>query len=163
MNFWPTIDDVYKTEDAIPFLNDTINELKQKYNGRIQAQLCRIEFVLKSFRSMRSMIEEMSTLVGPQKNEDKYECEEKMDIEKNRKTAVVANRDYKYEIFNDHLYYKLFTINIPEFYPIKIRAAAGTLEKEDSEVVIKNLSELKDVFSRIVLSDKVKQIIKKML
>lgn len=83
-------------------------------------------------------------------------------IEKDREQAYILNRDYKYEIFNDHLYYKLFTINIPEFYPVKIHVSAGILGREDVEIEINDIDKLKNVFSQIVNSEKVRMIIMKM-
>ena len=158
---WPVIDDIKTTEDVLPFLKDTINELKGSYDGKINAQVCQIEFILKNLRTTMSMISEVSKIVG--QPTVKEEFEEKKDIEKDRAPAYVINHDYKYEIYNDHLYYKLFTINIPEFYPIKIHVSAGILGKEDVEFDINDLDRLKSVFTEIVCSDKVKMIIKKMI
>ena len=158
---WPVIDGIKTTEDVIPFLDDTINLLKKKYDGKIKAQVCQIEFILKNVRTTLSVINDISKMIGKQIEKEKYE--EKQDIEKDRSPAYVVNHDYKYEIFNDHLYYKLFNINIPEFYPIKIHVSAGILDKEDVEIDINDLDKLKSVFSEIVCSDKVKMIIKKMI
>lgn len=160
-NLWPVIDELKATDDIVPFFDETIDALKEHYDGKIQAQYCQIEYILKGIHSAVSSIVEMSNLVGKPQNNCNFE--EKKDIEKDRKQVVVSNKDYKYEIFNDHLYYKLFTINIPEFYPVKISVSAGILDKDNLEMEISNLDDLKSVFSRIVWSEKVKMIISKMV
>lgn len=160
-NLWPIIDNIKTTEDVIPFLESTIESLKSNYEGKISAQICQIEYILKSVSSTLSALSNIAKVVGPLTSKDQYE--EKKDIEKNRQQAVVVNCDYKYEIFNDHLYYKLFTINIPEFYPLKIHVSAGIIEKDDVEFDINDIERLKNVFSQIVNSYKVKMIIMKMI
>ena len=159
-SLWPIIDDIKSTEDVLPFLNLTIESLRRTYEGKIDAQICQIEYILKNMQSTLSTITNISKIVGSQLLDNKYE--EKKDIEKEREQAYIVNHDYKYEIFNDHLYYKLFSINIPEYYPLKMRISAGILEKDDKELVINDIDRLKEVFSQIVNSDKVKMIIMKM-
>ena len=158
-NLWPSIDNIKTTEDVIPFLESTIESLKNNYEGKIGAQICQIEYMLKNMSSTLSSLSNAAITVGSLVSENKYE---EKNIEKDRKQAYIVNHDYKYEIFNDHLYYKLFTINIPEFYPIKLHISAGILEKDDVEIEINDIDKLKNVFSQIVNSDKVRMIIMKM-
>lgn len=160
-NPWPIVDNISSTSDVLPFLYETSESLKQNYEGKLQSQTAEIKYTFKGLRETVSLISGISSLVEKPKDDPEYE--EMKDIEKDRKAAYVANHDYKYEIYNDHLYYKLFTINIPEFYPVTLKAAAGTLDKEEKEVIINDLDELEEVFSNIVNSDKVRSIIKKML
>ena len=160
-NPWPVVDDISSTSDVLPFLEETSKFLKQNYSGKLQSQTSEIKYILKGLRETMPLISGIATLVGKQNDNPEYV--EIKDIEKDRKVAYVVNRDFKYEIYNNHLYYKLFTINIPEFYPITLKAAAGTLENEEKEVTINNINELEEVFLNIVNSDKVKSIIKKML
>lgn len=159
-NLWPIIDDIKPTDDVIPFFDLTIESLKETYEGKISAQICQIEYILKDMNSVLSTISNFARMVGPLSVKEAYE--EKKDIEKDREQAYIINRDYKYEIFNDHLYYKLFTINIPEYYPLKIHISAGILEKDDVEIEINDIDKLKNVFLQIVNSDKVRMIIMKM-
>ena len=158
---WPVIQDIKSTDDVMPFFEETIKSLKDNYDGKINAQICKIEYILKSSKSVLSSFHDMSKLIGPQVEEDSFE--EKIDIEKDRKLAYVNNYDYKYEIYNDHLYFKLFTINIPEFYPLKIHVSAGLLDKDDVEINIYDIDKLKNVFSEIVCSNKARLIIMKMM
>ena len=160
-NMWPVIQDIKSTDDIMPFFEETIKSLKDNYDGKINAQICKIEYILKSSKSVLSSFHDMPKLVGPQVEEDSFE--EKIDIEKDRKLAYVNNYDYKYEIYNDHLYFKLFTINIPEFYPLKIHVSAGLLDKDDVEINIYDIDKLKNVFSEIVCSNKARLIIMKMM
>lgn len=160
-NPWPIVDSILSTNDVLPFLYKTSEMLKNNYEGKLQSQTAEIKYALKGLRETMSLISGIASLV--EKPNVVSEYEEVKDIEKDRKTAYVENHDYKYEIYNDHLYYKLFTINVPEFYPVTLKAAAGTLDKEEKEVCIESLDELEEVFSNIVNSYKVKSIIKKML
>ena len=160
-NMWPVIQDIKSTDDVMPFFEETIKSLKDNYDGKINAQICKIEYILKSSKSVLSSFHDMSKLIDPQVEEDSFE--EKIDIEKDRKLAYVNNYDYKYEIYNDHLYFKLFTINIPEFYPLKIHVSAGLLDKDDVEINIYDIDKLKNVFSEIVCSNKARMIIMKMM
>lgn len=159
-NLWPIIDNIKPTDDVIPFFDFTIESLKKNYEGKINAQICQIEYILKNINSSLSTISNLARMVGPLAVKEHYE--EKKDIEKDREQAYILNRDYKYEIFNDHLYYKLFTINIPEFYPVKMHVSAGILGREDVEIEINDIDKLKNVFSQIVNSEKVRMIIMKM-
>lgn len=159
-NLWPIIDDIKSTEDVLPFFYLTIESLRRTYEGKIDGQICQIEYILKNMQSALSTINNISKIVNSQLLDNLYE--EKKDIEKEREPVYIVNHNYKYEIFNDHLYYKLFTINIPEYYPLKMCISAGILEKDDKELVINDIDRLKEVFSQIVNSTKVRTIIMKM-
>lgn len=158
---WPIIDNISSSENVIPYFNDTSETIKQHYDGKIESKISEIKYVLEGVRKAVSMLNDISILTAPPANDPKYK--EVEDIEKGRKAAFVKSKDFKYEIYNDHLYYKLFTINIPEFYPVTIKVSPGILTREEKEISISNLEELKSVFSDIVNSNKVRSIIKKML
>lgn len=160
-NLWPTIDDVKETNDIFPFLDTTVESLKQSYGGKLKAQYCQIEYILKGVRSMASAFADISQAFSAVDEENKYV--EKEDVEKGRDAARVIVKNYKYEIFNDHLYYKIFTIQVPEFYPINVHVSAGILDKNDKEEEIYSLDSLSALFSKIVSSSKVKMIISKMI
>ena len=51
--------------------------------------------------------------------------------------------------------------SIPEFYPVKIHVFVGILGKEDVEIKINDIDKLKNVFSQIVNSEKVRMLIMK--
>lgn len=160
-NPWPKVDNVLLTNDVVPYLEETSESLRQNYEGKLQSKISEIKYVLQDVCNTISMLGDISVLTEPVRK--KPDCKEVKDVEIGRKAAFVENHNYKYEIYNDHLYYKLFTISVPEFYPITLKASAGTLDKEEKVVSIDNLDELKDTFLEIVCSDKVRSIIKKML
>lgn len=161
-NLWPSIDGIRKTEEVMNFFKETTETIKQNYGGKIESKLTKIEFVLKrKTRSLESMHNEMRILTAPIPAKDEYE--EKKEVEIGRDSVVVKCDNYKYEIYNNHLYYKIFNVKIPEFYPVTITASAGILDKDEKDVIINDLDELKNTFLNIVCSDKIRMIIKKMM
>lgn len=160
-NLWPEVDDLESTDDVLSFFNETSALIEKKYGGKIKSQLSPITFILKDLRGVSRFLDDIHRMNTPQQKD--YQKVEVKNIEEGRKSVTVNGQNYKYEIYNDHLYFKLFTINIPEFYPLKLKAAWGTLGDEDVEIEINSIEHLRSVFGQIVNSNKVKMIIKKML
>lgn len=158
---WPIIDNVSSSDDIIPYFEQTSKTIKLHYDGKIESKISEIKYALEGVRKTISMLNDISVLTEPSANNSKHK--EVEDIEKERKPLFILSKDYKYEIYNDHLYYKLFVINISEFYPAIIKVSPGILAREEKEMSINSLEELKSVFSDIVNSDRVRSIIKKML
>lgn len=86
-SLWPIIDDIKSTKDVLPFLNLTIESLRRTYEGKIDAQICQIEYILKNMQSTLSTITNISKIVGSQLLDNKYE--EKKDIEKNASKLIL--------------------------------------------------------------------------
>lgn len=158
-NLWPDIEEFRTTDDVLPFLNETIESLKTNYNGRLNAQLTQIRFDFLNMRkTMQNYVNKSSVVSSPANKKDSNK-----DIEKNRQSAQIESSNYQYDIFNDHLYYKLFFINIPEFYPITLQVSDGIFGEESKKIEVNGLAELKKVFSNIVCSMHVRMVIKKMI
>ncbi len=157
-NPWPSIENVEKTDKVISYFNEISESLKQNYNGKIQSELIEIQYAANTALPAG---ERLSALFRPIEKNDESK-KEVLTVEEGKEQVCILKTDYKYEIFNDHLYYKLFTITIPEYFPLKMRVSFGILEDKETEIEIMNLRDLKDKFTEIVCSDKVRNIIKKM-
>ena len=160
-NLWPTIHEGRNTEEILTFLNETIESLKNNYDGKIGAQMCSIEYVLEDRRSYMEKIYDMLPKNEAPKKFVKNEVES--EIEKNRSVAYVAKCSYKYEIYNDKLFYRLFDITIPDFYPVKVEVSSGILAEEAVSLKINSLAQMRQEFINIVSSEKVKMLITKMI
>ena len=160
-NPWPDVDDVVSTKDVAPFLERMQTSIEEKYGGKLHSNFSEIKYVFEDVQHSISKMRDMTILVGSTKEESKRI--EIKDIEKGRDPAFVTKRNLKFEIYNDHLFYKLFTVELSEFYPIKVFVSPGILEDDGKTLLINNFDKLENCFTEIVNSDKVKGIIKKML
>ena len=160
-NPWPVVDKAVPSNDAMDYLNETTKIIKDMYNGKLQSSISKVTYVLSGFNRSAELIKGMKYLVGTEKNDPEYK--EQKNIEEGREPAYISQNNYKYEIYNDHLYYKLFVLKLSEFYPISIVVSAGILDKEETEISVHNIDSLQQIFKKIVQSEKVIAIIKKML
>lgn len=160
--FWPDIHEIEKTDYVIPFLEDTIESLKETYKGRINAQITGVEVLSDTMRSLKSSFDDMNR-ISIDSNSINKETSKNLQSKTNKKPVDVNAKSYDYELFNDHLYYRLFTITMTEVFPIEIYVCAGILKKDEAVFKIKNMNELRTTFLRITRSEKVKIVIMKMM
>lgn len=162
MDLWgDVLDKTKNAEDILPFIKEQAKLLGKKTNQKVLAKFEKIKYTYKGNNSAITMITTLSASISAMhglKNE-KVEIDDNKNLENASKLFQTA--DYKFEIYNEHYKFRLFTLKFRSIYPIEIDVEYGILE--ETSLTIETKEELESKLTEIFNSPKVKFIISKML
>ena len=113
-NYWPDLDTKIKTDCVFEFIKTLREQIKEKYNNKIDCSLEEIVYKNYGISGLHKSMCSIKTTLGPE--------EEQSIVEKNKKeVSVKAFKEYKFILFNDKFFFRVFDMRFGEFFPIGIR------------------------------------------
>ena len=124
------LDKAKNAEEVLPFIKEQANLLGEKTKQKVLAKFEKIKYTYKSNNSgLTTMLTSISTSLSVMHGfgEDKVEIDDNEKLENASKLFQTA--DYKFEIYNEHYKFRLFTLKFRSTYPIEIDVEYGILEE----------------------------------
>ena len=156
-DFWPDLTNGESTKLIRELIKTLNQQLKTKYDGKIDSSFDVIHYKDSGIYAMNQTFAGIARLVGP--------IEEKDECEKNKEEVKVKPlNEYKFVIFNENYFSRIFDIKFGEFFPVEIRPAEGIIPNQEPKYKeIYNFSELEDVVQNYLQSQHVQDVIRYML
>lgn len=158
------LDKANNAEEILPFIKEQANLLGEKTKRKVLAKFEKIKYKYKGNSSgVTTMLATISASISAIHGltDEKVEIDDNENLENASKLFQTA--DYKFEIYNEHYKFRLFTLKFRSTYPIEIDVEYGILEEKSTKLTIKTKEELEDKLTEIFNSAKVKFIINKMM
>lgn len=122
-NFWPDLDEKINTQCVFDFIRTLTEQIKEKYNGKIKCSLEEISYKTYGISTTQRSIRDIAKLLGP--------VEENGLIEKDKiKASIRVLKEYKFMLYNDNYFFRVFDLKIGEYFPVEIRPAEEIENKE---------------------------------
>lgn len=158
-------DEPIELEDnrAVEILQEQARLIGKKSNGIIKGSFAKIEYtnnIQGAQKALSTLADALSAMQISQTEVMDEELKSKTDI--NNLYQYVS---YRFEIYNDTYKFRILTLKNREVFPIELLVDEG-IEKElklTNPIKIESNSQLKEVFTSIFCSMKLKQIMTKMM
>ena len=164
-DLWGDILDKSKTaEDVIPFIKEQASLLGEKTKQKVLAKFEKIKYTYKSNNSgLTTMLTSISASLSAMHglSDEKVEIDDNENLE--NASQLFKTADYKFEIYNEHYKFRLFTLKFRSTYPIELDVEYGILEEKSTKLTIKTKEELERKLIDIFNSAKVRFVISKMV
>ncbi len=154
-NVWPDLNEEMKTTQVVIFVQKLIDDLEDMYEGKIKGKILQIEYESNLPKAL-AYISDMSKKIGVK--EKTYECENTEEIK------TFSDKSYKFILYTEKNYYRLFEITVSEFFPVKIYPRNTIFDDEENKpIIVDNQQEFESKIISIIRSEFVRNLIMKML
>ena len=118
LSLWPDLDSDESTTGAFEFIRKLREELKSKYEGKIDCSFDEIIYQSSSLNWFHHQSIELRKAMSP--------VQERSQNEKNKKEVCIPlPKECKFVLFNDAFFFRVFDVKIGAFFPVEIRPNEG--------------------------------------
>ena len=152
-NYWPDLDSEEGTKGVFAFIKILNEQIKEKYNNKIQ---CSLEEISYKTIGINSAVLGINKLLGP--------TEEETPLEKGKnKVPVRQTKEFKFLIYNDKYFFRVFDIKIGEFFPVEMKPAEeiNDMVKDYFEIESENVfkQQVYNYLNRKIIKDVIRYMV----
>ena len=155
-NYWPDLQSEENTKGIFEFVNILKNQLHSKYDGKLNCSFEKIEYESNGVASLSSAVAGINKIMAPQ--------EEKGVLEKSKKKVDVKKyNEYKFLIYNDNYFFRIFDVKIGEHFPIQMRPGEELSNIECDYIKVDSLAAFKHEVELYLSNETIKDVISYMI
>lgn len=157
LNLWPDLDTDESTKAIFGFVRLLKDELKKNYDGKIDCSLEEVVYREFGMNAMMNRFDDIRKAMGPIEGQTASEIDKE-------EVCINPPKEYKFMIFNENYFFRVFDIKMGEYFPVDIRPAEGISSKAKKDYYeIDNESSFKQEVLSFLHSKYIKDIIRYML
>lgn len=160
LNYWPDIDKEESTEVVFDFVKMLNKQLEDKYQKSIKCKLSPVQYDSKaSLFASKELSNSMKSLLTPIAGLSELPSAE----EKNKKeVSLPSPKEYKFLVFDDYCFFRVFDIKASNYYPLYIKPAEG-ITINDDYIKVDNQADLERTIYSYLNSQYLKDVIRYMV
>ena len=113
-NYWPDLGREENTKEIFKFINILKQQLIDKYNGKLNCSFEEIKYESNGIASMSEAVSHFKRIAIPQETKGSLETSK-------RKVDVRKCKEFKFLIYSNDYFFRVFDVKIGEYFPIQMR------------------------------------------